>query len=194
MNNPQPRPAGRPRSTTVDERILHSALELLRDQGYRAVSIEGIAAHSGVAKQTIYRRWKSRGEIILDAFATLATQVLTLPDTGSFQTDLSDLLRQTFKEQRDRSGPINRALVAEALASPEFAEQLRQRLISVRRAAARELLHRARARGEIRDGDDEVLLDLTFGPMWYRLLIGHAPLDDNFADALAQRVTAAAQA
>ncbi|MFI6600041.1 TetR/AcrR family transcriptional regulator [Nonomuraea sp. NPDC050536] len=185
---------GRPRDPAVDEAIRVAALEMVRECGYRGVSMEGIAARSGVSKQAIYRRYRSKGEIILDVLIDTAGHV-PVPDTGTLRGDLEELLTVTFAAQRDVTGMLNRALVTEALQDPDFAKQLWDRLIVHRRALVRDLLTRARGRGEItRDVDDDALTDLVFGPMWYRLIFEHAPLDDAYARTLARAVTHAATA
>jgi len=156
------------------------------------VSIEAIAARSGVGKQAIYRRWRGKGEVILDAFAARADRSLQLPDTGSLVGDLTAVLTDLFRALQGDAATVNRALMAEALRDPIFGAQLRDGFIALRRDALRPLLERARQRGEMA-ADDDVLLDLVYGPMWYRLLVGHGPLDDAYARELAEAVAAAAR-
>lgn len=183
---------GRPRNPAVDEAIRRAALDLTVERGYRGVSMEGIAERSGVAKQTIYRRFRTKGEVILDALVTDAAHRLPPRAVGSFRDDLAALLRETFEALNGRSGILNRALVAEALQDEEFARLLRERHIMIRRDVVREIIARGRAQGVVRPHDDEFLIDLVFGPMWYRLLIGHGPLDAGYAEALADAVAAVA--
>lgn len=184
--------SGRPRDPAVDDAILRATFELTERYGYRGVSIEGIAAHSGVAKQTIYRRYRSKGEMILDALATFAVEALPVPDTGTLRGDLHVLMEATFHAQQRASGILNRALAAEALQDDEFAKLLWERLIVLRRDAVRDMVARARARGEVRHPDDDFLIDLVFGPMWYRLLFGRDVLDPAYALALADAVATVA--
>ncbi|WP_371481678.1 TetR/AcrR family transcriptional regulator [Kitasatospora sp. NBC_00315] len=179
---------GRPRDPAVDEAIRRAAVELTEQHGYRGLSMEGIAALSGVSKQTVYRRYRSKGEVVLDALAGYATHHLPTPDTGSLRGDLTALLTATFEGQRGVIGTLNRALAAEALQDPAFADRLWERLIAVRREAVRELLARARERGEVDHPDDEFLLDLVYGPMWYRLLFGSDALTASQAAELARSV------
>lgn len=184
--------SGRPRSAAVDHAIHQAALDLTVEHGYRGVTMEGIAARSGVAKQTIYRRYRSKGEVILDALATDAEERLPVPDQGSLRRDLTLFLQETFQALRGRGGQLNRALVTEALQDEAFADLFRQRHIRRRREAVAEILHRAQQRGEASYDDADLLIDLVFGPMWYRLLIGHGQLDDEFAAAIAGAVVRAA--
>ena len=183
---------GRPRNPDIDVAIREATLDLVAEQGYRGVSIEGIAARSGVAKQTVYRRFSGRGELILDALTADAADRLPPRAVGTLYEDLTSFLTSTFAELNGRGGPLNRALLVEVLQDREFADLFRTRHIAARRAAVAEILARARARGEVESDDDETLIDLVFGPMWYRLLIGHGSLDAGYAAVLARAVVTVA--
>ncbi len=179
---------GRPRDPAVDDAIRRAAVELTEQLGYRGLSMEGIAALSGVSKQTVYRRYRSKGEVVLDALAGFASTHLATPDTGTLQGDLTALLTVTFESQQGVNGTLNRALATEALQDQAFNALLWERLISTRRDAVRELLARGRDRGEVAHPDDEFLLDLVYGPMWYRLLFDTAALTPAYAAELARTV------
>jgi len=176
----------------VDNAILRATMDLVAEDGYRAVSIEGIAAKAGVSKQTVYRRYRSKGEAILDALAAFALGKLPVPDTGTLRGDLVELLTATFEAQQGISGVLNRALAAESIQDEAFAHQVWDRLILPRRDAVRALLARARTRGEVTHPGDDFLIDLVYGPMWYRLLFGRDALDAAYAEQLADTVTAVA--
>ena len=184
---------GRPRNPEVDSAIRQAALDLVAERGYRGASFEGIAARAGVSKQAIYRRFGSRGEVILSALVADTRERLPVRSTGSLVSDLSAFLRDTFDAMSGRGGPLNRALMAEALQDEDFAVLFRDRHIAARRAALREVFARARDAGEHIITDDDLLVDLAFGPMWYRLLVGHGPLDRRFADQLAHAIDAVAR-
>jgi AcrR family transcriptional regulator len=190
LRAPAPR-RGRPRDPAVDDAVLTAALDLLLTEGYGKVSIEGVAARSGVGKQAIYRRWSGKGDLILDAFAARAERTAAPSDTGSLEGDLRGFLRTLFRALRGDAATINRALMAESLRDPAFGERFRERFVRERRAALKPMLERARERGELL-ASDEVVLDLLYGPMWYRVLVGHGDLDDAYADELATAITAAA--
>lgn len=183
---------GRPRDPAVDHAIRQATVELVEERGYRGVSMEGIAARSGVSKQAVYRRYASKGEVILDALAAYAKVSLPTPDTGDLREDLIALLEETFAAQRGVNGVLNRALAVEALQDEAFAALLTDRLIGHRRAAVHDILGRALARGEITHPDPGLLVDLVFGPMWYALLFDVTKLTDEYAAALADAVVAAA--
>ena len=184
----QPARQGRPRSKQARQAILAAALGILKEQGYRAVSIEGIAAHAGVGKQTIYRWWKSKAEIVLEAFAQEAEALIPVPDTGSAREDLCLFLERTFRALK-KTGPIVCALMAEAQISPTFGPTFREQFIEIRRKSLRSILQNGKERGELAEQVDvEFLIDCLYGPMWYRLLSQHAPLDKAFAAQLARSI------
>jgi AcrR family transcriptional regulator len=194
MPKPDPDPAleadvrplrGRPRSEDSHGAILDAVLALLEGEGYRALTIESVARQAGVGKQTIYRWWKSKAELVLEAYANHAASKLPLPDKGSLRADLEWFFCSAFKRLTDISGPTMRGLMADAVYDPEFLEILREVLIAKRRAALSQVLERGRARGELKpDADLEVIIDLLYGALWYRLLLQHAKLDSRFAKQL----------
>ena len=176
---------GRRRNEQSHRAILDSAIEILHEQGYRALTIEGIAARAGVGKQTIYRWWSSKAAIVLEALTADTQERIPTPDTGSMRTDLEILLRGTLNELAQRSGPIVRSLMAEAQFDTEFGRAFREDFIAHRRAVMLEVLRRGQARGEIDEMSNlELIVDLIYGPMWYRLLNQHAPLDGQFIQQL----------
>jgi AcrR family transcriptional regulator len=176
---------GRPRSEKAQKAILAAAIQLLLDQGLHAMSMDAVAEKAGVSKATIYRWWPSKELLALDALATewqVTTPVATR-DTGSLRGDLLARLRPWLRQLRDKPyGRVVAGLVATAQADPEFAELYLERFVRPRRDAMRPILMRAIDRGEIpKDIDLEVALDLIYGPIYHRMLHGHAPLDERFA-------------
>jgi len=163
---------------------------LLREKGYRSVTIEGIAETAGVGKQTIYRWWPSKAAVILEAFARDTAVRVPAPDTGNLQRDLKIFLVKAFEILNRESGQIMRSLMSEALLDVEFAMTLREIFIDSRRHALRDILMRSIKRGEISPKVEiELMIDLIYGPMWYRLLNKHAPLDKEFAHHLSKTIT-----
>jgi AcrR family transcriptional regulator len=182
---------GRPRNSLSHKAILTASLKLLRQKGYRSVTIEGIADAAGVGKQTIYRWWSSKAAVILEAFARDTAGRITMPDTGTVQSDLEVFLGQAFEILTRESGQMVRSLMSEALLDAEFAVSLREIFIDSRRRALRDILLRGIKRGEIpSDVEIELVIDLVYGPMWYRLLNNHAPLDRAFAHQLSKMIAA----
>jgi AcrR family transcriptional regulator len=182
---------GRPRSEATRRAIEAATLDELRERGYAAVTVEGIAARAGAGKQTIYRWWRSKADLVLDAMTDFADSSVPIPDEGSLSDDLQAFLVASFRQRSARPALVG--LMAQAVLDPEFATAFRERFLFARRAALRGILQRAVARGEIAEAvDPELLLDVVFGVLWYRLLLDHAPLDDAAARDLSALVVRAA--
>jgi AcrR family transcriptional regulator len=172
---------GRPRSEAARLAILRATHDELLEHGYGRLTMEGIAARAGVGKQTIYRWWRSKAEVVLDALLNVASKGIPIPDEGTLEADLSAFLRRTFGLQ-ESARPVLVGLLAQSLLDPDFADAFRDRFLAGRRAALRTMLDRAVARGEISaDADLGLLQDVAYGVLWYRLLFRHAPLDDEAA-------------
>lgn len=183
---------GRPRSIECHGAILDAVLQLMQKDGYNAVTIEGVARHAGVGKQTIYRWWGSRAELILEAFANHAADLVPTPDHESLREDLEVFINAGFKRLSRDYGAIMRGLMADAVLDPDFNKILRVAFISKRRAATRIILERGVKRGEVaKNADLELMTDMLFGPVWFRLLVQHAKLDSGFARQLVGAVVAA---
>ena len=189
------RSPGRPRSEKAHKAILAAVMERLVDQGLHAMNIDEVARRAGVSKATIYRWWPSKERLALDA---LATEWASTPpggqrDTGNLRDDLLTRLRPWLRQlNRKPYARVIAGLVAEAQTNPEFAELYRMHFVQARRDATRELLVLARDRGEIAANIDfEVTLDLLYGPIYHRLLHGHAPLTEQFAQQVIDYVIAA---
>jgi AcrR family transcriptional regulator len=189
------RSPGRPRSEKAHQAILTAVMELLLDQGLHAMSMDEVARRAGVSKATIYRWWPSKERLALDALAEewAAAPPAGLSDTGSLRGDLLTRLLPWLRQlNRKPYARVVAGLVAEAQTNREFAELYRSHFVQARRDATRELLLRARDRGEIAvDTDLDVTLDLLYGPIYHRLLHGHAPLTEQFVQQVINYVIAA---
>ena len=186
---------GRPRSETARQAILAAAMELLLDQGLHAMSMDDVARRAGVSKATIYRWWPSKERLALDALAAewAASGSTQDQDTGTLRGDLLALFRPWIRQLNRRPyARVVAGLVAAAQADAEFADLYRQHFVRPRRNAGRDLLVRARGRGQIAaDTDLEVALDLLYGPIYHRLLHGHAPLTQRFGQLVIEAVIVA---
>ena len=189
--HPGPRPPGRPRSERARRAILRAANELLEGWGFAAVTVEAIAERAGVSKATVYRWWPNRAAVVMDGFLSTVSSEVPFPHTGRAREDIRLHMRRLTEAFGGRIGRTVAALMAEGQADPELAEALRSRWLLVRRAEAREILELGIESGELReDLDPEVAVDVLYGPIYYRLLVGHALLEEHFADALADHVFA----
>lgn len=173
---------GRPRSEKASQAILGAAADLLLENGLAAVSMDAVAARAGVSKATIYRWWPTKETLALDALYHEWAAVRPPRDTGSLRGDLLSLLRPWVRLAGRRPyGRAIAALITEAQTDPEFAREYRARFVEPRRDLARTIFRRAIERGEIpASTKTEVALDLLYGPVYHRLLHGHAPLNDRF--------------
>jgi AcrR family transcriptional regulator len=174
---------GRPRSEKARTAILAAAAGLLLDRGLAAVSMDAVAERAGVSKATIYRWWPTKESLALDAlYAEWAAAGPPPRDTGSLRGDLLALLRPWARLASSRPyGRVIAALLTQVQTDPAFAAEYQQRVVEPRRDQARAIVRRAAERGEIASGTKvEVVLDLLYGPLYHRLLHGHARLSDKF--------------
>jgi AcrR family transcriptional regulator len=174
---------GRPRSEKAHQAILAAAGDLLLARGLSAVSMDAVAERAGVSKATIYRWWPTKESLALDAlFTEWAAVQPRLRDTGTLRGDLLALLRPWARLATSKPyGRVIGALVTEAQTDPAFAAEYLRRVVEPRRDQARAIFRRAIERGEIpADTKIEVAVDMVYGPLYHRLLHGHAPLNDRF--------------
>ncbi|MFI6052137.1 TetR/AcrR family transcriptional regulator [Streptomyces violascens] len=183
-------PRGRPRSEAARRSVLDAALELCRRDGYQELTIKGIADEARVGRQTVYRWWPTKQDVLLEVLTELPhrSPAELFPDTGDVYRDVEELLGHTFRLTRGATGRAVVGLMADAQADASLARRLQEEVIAPRRAALREILERGVERGQLRQ-DGAVSLDLAvdfaFGVMWYRLLSGHAPVDEPLAAEIA---------
>ncbi|MEO6082850.1 MAG: TetR/AcrR family transcriptional regulator [Umezawaea sp.] len=174
------------RSEDARQAVLNAADDLLVRKGFAGVTMEGIAAAAGVAKQTIYRWWSSKTEVLMDAFLEDAAQHLTPVDHGDLDRDLRSHLRGLAWFLRDSDpGAVFKALVGVAQHDPVFAAAFRARYLDEQRERDRLPLERAVRRGELpADFDVAGETERLLAPLYYRVLVTGEPVDDAFADRL----------
>ncbi len=178
--------------------VLHAADDLLVERGFGGVTIEGIAARAGVAKQTIYRWWPSKVDILLDTLIDDAARGLAVPDTGSAIESTRRYLRSLARFlTREPAGKVLLALIGEAQHDEATARAFRERYLGPQRQSERAMLQRGVASGELPAGlDVDAALDALCGPVLYRALTGvqipRTFVDGLIADVLEHRGAAAA--
>lgn len=178
--------AGRPRSKESLAAILQATNELLSEEGLCAMTVEGIARRAGVGKQTIYRWWPSKADIVLEAIMKHEAMDIPAPDTGSLEDDLRGYLHRAVESFSGWAGPHLRCLMVNSQMDEEFRDRFRDNFIQMQRTVLNSVFDKARERGEVDPAANLAFVDdMVFGMMWYRLLNDHAPLDDAFADELA---------
>jgi AcrR family transcriptional regulator len=184
---PDTKRIGRPRSEESKAAILEATWELLKTTSLRDLSIEAIARKSGVGKTTIYRWWSSKVAVVMDAFVENVLLVTSFPEglsaTGALTQQMASLV-QAFSGEYGR---IVAQIIAEGQADPEALASYRDRFIYPRRAAAKTIIQQGIENGEFDSSlDPELAIDILYGAIYFRLLVGHLPLDLQFADELPQ--------
>ena len=181
-STPVRRHPGRPRTAGYDRKILEAALQLLVEKGYAGFTIDGVAARTGVARPTIYRRWPSKAALAAAA-VDRGIPLPEPPDTGSLREDLVAFQRARLEIMND---PANRAVVAglvsESVSDPDLADAFLG-WYRHRNARPKEILERAIERGELPAGVDlELINDLLLGPLFLRAVVRGERLDPSLVD------------
>lgn len=180
---------GRPRSEKAQEAILNATHELLHETRGSGLTVEAIARRAGVGKPTIYRRWPALADIVLDALLRQADSEIPVPQCATFRETLNRFLRLSMQSINKGAGVHLRFLMAQAQRDVAFHDRFRDNLVAKRRAALMTIFLEGVANDEISsDQNLDLLVDMVFGAMWYRLLTGHAPMDEDFADELTEAV------
>ena len=156
----------------------------------RGLTIEGVAERSGVAKTTIYRRYRDRDELAL---------AVLIEDTESFRTpaDRGDTRKELLAFVKEATeiilrGSVIRGIASEVATNPELGQTYRERIIDVRLAEVGEIIKRGVERGDLRgDTDVRVAHELLVGPLIYRLIFSGRPLNMKHARQLVDAVMTA---
>lgn len=180
---------GRPRDEEARGRILQASLEALEELGYPGVTCEAIAERAGASKATIYRWWPHKEAVMLEALREAVAQELPFPDSGSLKEDIRLQLHNFVKLLKGRRGRVFKGIIAAVQSDPKVAEAFRSIWVLPRRESAGACIERYRKELR-RDLSINTIMDEMYGPMYYRLLIGHEPLTFEFADELAKMVWA----
>lgn len=153
------------------------------------MTMEAIALKAGVSKETLYRWWSSKGSVLLDALAQRGEEEIPIPEGASFHEELGEFMRATARTLDRPTRQALRNLAAEAAKDANFAKEMRMRFLNRRRAALQGILNRAVDRAELNPKRVELVLDLVFGSLWYRLIFGIAPLDRRWADEVTATIS-----
>jgi AcrR family transcriptional regulator len=174
------------RNEEARQAVLEAADNLLAEVGFAAVTIEGIAARAGVGKQTIYRWWPSKTDVLMDAFLDDAVQHLIPQDSGDLAHDLRTHLRNLaeFLTHSD-AGAVFRALAGHAQHDAKMADRFRKEYLRHQRQVDRVPFQRAIERGELPgDMDIELAVDQLVGPIYYRVLVTGKDVSSKFRNSL----------
>lgn len=180
---------GRPRDTSRDEALRRATLTVLADVGYRALTMDAVAATARAGKATIYRRWESKLDLVIDTCNELVSQNIPEPDTGSLAGDLRAFLTAFARFLSGPAGKAAQALVGELPHERELAEAFRSGFLMGQRDVLRAVLDRAAARGELaEDAPKGLVVELAGAALTYRLMLTGDPLDAVFVDRLVDQM------
>jgi AcrR family transcriptional regulator len=191
MDGTEKRPPGRPRSAASHQAILAAAERLLIEDGYSNVTIDGIAARAGVGKQTIYRWWPTKADLILEVCASKSEFSVPVDDHGSYVDDLRAFLIGAFTmASRAPTADLLRGLMVEAQLRADFGDRFRATFLEPRRQTFVAMTQRAAARGDLPSSPSpETTTDIVFGTLWYRLLTARHDLNHQLIEDLVQTLT-----
>ena len=176
---------GRPRSEKAGKAVIRSTLTLLQRVGFNELSIESVAAHAGVGKATVYRWLPNKAELVIAAFVSAVEKELRFPSTGPVLESIHKQMRRWAVIFRSPLGQVVATVIGAGQSDPEILQAFRSHWVEPRRVEARKLLQQSIKKGEIRaDLDPDTVLDMLYGPLYLRLLLKHAPLDENFVDTV----------
>ena len=184
-----PKRRGRQRSAVAETAVLKATMELLEDRPLSSVTAEDIASKAGVSKATLYKWWPNKNRIALDAFLARMAEDVPIPDSGSARLDFLEQLKNAIRFYTSQRGRVLSQFIAEGRSDPELLKAFRERFQEPRRKAVQVTWEHGVARGELRaDIDAGTVIDLLFGPIVYRLMTEHGPLNDAAAEMLVEAV------
>jgi AcrR family transcriptional regulator len=184
-----------PRAERVTTSVMTAAAAILERAGYAGLTMERVAAESGVAKTTVYRRWPTKAALCVDLYLDVAGRELRDPDTGDVARDLKAIAQTVVSlQKRTVAGPAFVGLLAEAQIAPQTRTGVLAGFARKRRELTRQVLQRAITRGQLRrDTDVDLVIDVIGGATTFRLLQGHAPLSKRFTHDLIDLVLTGCQ-
>lgn len=186
-----PKARGRPRCEGTCQLVRQTARAMLEEGSFQDFSIEAVAARTGVAKTTIYRWWKSKAELAVDAFLDAVDSQVPFPERDELpvRERFRVALRRMSRLYRGPVGRFMRSVGSAALADENVRRIWWDRFFAVRRAGISQRLREAAERGEIDPAHDaEVVMDSLFGPLIYNLFLRGRPPSDRHMDRIVERV------
>lgn len=177
---------GRPVSQRSRAAALSAAREILLEGGFARMTVDEVARRSRVSKATIYKHWPDGFQLAVEAFGDTVTDAVPTIDTGDAPADLRDQFVRLAAFYASPHGQIATELIAAAVTRPNGPAAVRERFFGRRRRATSALVERGKRAGQIRgDIDTELIIDLLFGPIVFRLFNGLGALDAHQAHAIA---------
>ena len=179
----RPSRGGRPRDPSRDGVIRSAILRVLADEGYAALTMDAVATEAGVGKATIYRRWRTKSELVADAVVALADEVTVLPDHGSLEADLRALMRWLVTTVNGPLGAATRSLLSAMAHEPQLEGAFHGGPMEHWKLMFHQVWQRAEDRGEVRPGlADTAVAATASAAILQRWLFAVEPVDHAFAD------------
>lgn len=179
---------GRKRDHSRDPEILDAALDVLAEVGYEGMTVDMVATRAKAGKATLYRRWPSKAELVIDAVACMKQgdyRPDKLPDTGTLRGDLVAMIKPHSISDGERKLQVMAGVVSMLSRDPQLADAVNQAITEPRAAINRLLMQRAIDRGEIRaDADIETIAHIGPSMAAYRVLVQRLPVDRAFLVAM----------
>ncbi len=180
---------GRPRDPSRDGVIRAAILSLLAEVGYGALTMDAVAAEAGVGKATIYRRWRTKEDLVADTIAEISRAEVTPADTGSLEGDLRGMLHTIVSVVNGPTGAATQALLSTVPHNPALAAAFRDGPAGVWAQAFQQIFSRAESRGELRPGlSGTVTAEAITAPFVQRWLVSGQPVTNEYADEVLSQV------
>ena len=180
---------GRPRDPSRDSVIRAAILRLLADVGYGALTMDAVASEAGVGKATIYRRWRTKQDLVVDTISDLNRAEAEIPDTGSLEGDLRSMMHQMVAMITGPTGAATLSLLSTVPHQPALARAFQDGPLAVWRQSFASLWSRAEQRGDIPGGlANSVIAEATSALLVQRWLLTGRPVDEAYADEVLDTV------
>ena len=183
---------GRPRDSNLNKEITKVLWKLLENKSLAELTINEIALKAKTTRPAIYRRWSSIEEICIDAFLAEVEQKVPTPTSNHPPDALREYILSLIKFLSGQVGKVIAEILGRAQVSPELMRKFHDGFLKPRRNHARQIIRRGQKSNHFRsDIDFDLLIDLYAGPIYFRAFAQHAPLNDKFAQELADTVLVA---
>jgi AcrR family transcriptional regulator len=180
---------GRPRDPSRDGVIRAAILQLLTEVGYGALTMDAVASEAGVGKATIYRRWRTKQDLVVDTIHDLNRAEVVPPDTGSLEGDLRSMLHSLVGLINGPAGAATLSLLSTVPHQPALAAAFRDGPLGVWRHGFEQVWTRAEERGDVGPGiSGSVPAEAASALLVQRWLLTGGPVDDAYADEVLETV------